>query len=42
VATFIIISVLMAGFGYWAYKREQKFKQEYTQLVSQEQNDLLP
>ena len=42
VATFIIISVLMAGFGYWAYKREQKFKREYTQLVSQEQNDLLP
>lgn len=40
VTTFIVISVLMAGFGYWAYKREQKFKQEYAQLVSQDQNDL--
>ena len=42
VATFIVISLLMAGFGYWAYKREQKFKREYEQLVSQEQNDLFP
>lgn len=40
IATFLIVSILMAGFGLWAHKREQKFKAEYAQLVSQDQNDL--
>lgn len=42
VVTFVVLCLIMAGFGYWAYKREQKFKREYDQLVGQEQNDLLP
>lgn len=40
ITVFIIISLFMTGFGVWAYKREQKFKREYAQLVSQEQNSL--
>ncbi|GGF63838.1 hypothetical protein [Alteromonas lipolytica] len=42
IVTLLVVCMLMAGFGLWAYKREQKFKAEYEQLVSQEQNDLWP
>jgi hypothetical protein len=41
IETFIVVSIVMAGFGWWAYKRELKFKREYERLISQEQNDLL-